>query len=101
MGWHAKKLNEPCDKDFALKQKIFNALGLNCWSTPSPAWLLALVLGAGQHQGAGGDVPGEQGWGRAEPPGGDPAGCHRPVLTVTLSIQSPHEVQLCVKARYT
>lgn len=32
-----EKLNEPYCKDFALKQKIFNTLGLSCWERSFPS----------------------------------------------------------------
>lgn len=35
--WCRKKLNEPYCKDFALKQKIFNTLGLSCWERSFPS----------------------------------------------------------------
>lgn len=53
--WCRKKLNEPYCKDFALKQKIFNALGLSCWEH---SFLSAAVHVDGQGFGDAGGCPG-------------------------------------------
>lgn len=53
--WCRKKLNEPYCKDFALKQKIFNALGLSCWEHSFPS---AAVHVDGQGFGDAGGCPG-------------------------------------------